>query len=70
MVHLLSLPPGSPALAARVLELLVAERRGHEERQVTSLRQYTGDAHAKLDEAPKTARLLPFTHTNGLSPRS
>jgi transcriptional regulator GlxA family with amidase domain len=51
MVHLLSLPPGSPALSARVLELLVAERRGHEERQVTSLRQYTGDAHAKLDEA-------------------
>ncbi|KXU93230.1 AraC family transcriptional regulator [Caballeronia megalochromosomata] len=51
MVHLLALAPGSPALAARVLELLVAERRGHEERQVTSLRQYIGDAHAKLDEA-------------------
>ncbi|SAL55353.1 transcriptional regulator [Caballeronia arvi] len=51
MVHLLALPPGSAALAARVLELLVAERRGHEERQVTSLRQYIGDAHAQLDEA-------------------
>ncbi|MCE4574195.1 transcriptional regulator [Caballeronia cordobensis] len=51
MVHLLALPPGSTALAARVLELLVAQRRGHEERQVTSLRQYIGDAHAKLDEA-------------------
>jgi AraC family transcriptional regulator, glycine betaine-responsive activator len=51
IVHLLALPPGSAALAARVLELLVAERRGHEERQVTSLRLYIGDAHAKLDEA-------------------
>jgi AraC family transcriptional regulator, glycine betaine-responsive activator len=51
IVHLLARPPGSAALAARVLELLVAERRGHEERQVTSLRLYIGDAHAKLDEA-------------------
>jgi AraC family transcriptional regulator, glycine betaine-responsive activator len=51
MVHLLSMPPGSPTLSARVLELLLAERRGHEERQVTSLRQYIGREHAKLDEA-------------------
>lgn len=51
MVHLLGRPPGSPTLAARVLELLVAERRRGEERQVTSLRQYIGEEHTKLDEA-------------------
>jgi AraC family transcriptional regulator, glycine betaine-responsive activator len=51
MVHLLALPPGSPSLAARVLELLIAERRSGEERQVTSLRQYIGEEHARLDEA-------------------
>jgi transcriptional regulator GlxA family with amidase domain len=39
MVHLLGMPPGSRSLAARVLELLVAERRSHEQRQRTSLRQ-------------------------------
>ncbi|MBU6489700.1 MAG: GlxA family transcriptional regulator [Burkholderiales bacterium] len=51
MVHLLGLPPGNQSLAARVLELLVAERRSHEQRQRTSLRQYIGPEHAKLDEA-------------------
>lgn len=51
MVHLLNMPPGSRSLAARVLELLVAERRSHEQRQRTSLRQYMGAEHAKLDEA-------------------
>lgn len=51
MVHLLGLPPGSRSLAARVLELLVAERRSHEQRQLTSLRQYIGAENAKLDEA-------------------
>jgi transcriptional regulator GlxA family with amidase domain len=51
MVHLLGIPPGSRSLAARVLELLVAERRSHEQRQRTSLRQYMGAEHAKLDEA-------------------
>lgn len=51
MVHLLAMPPGSPALAARVLELLVAERRSREYRQRTSLRQYIGAEHLKLDEA-------------------
>jgi transcriptional regulator GlxA family with amidase domain len=51
MVHLLGLPPGSRSLAARVLELLIAERRSHEQRQRTSLRQYIGAEHAKLDEA-------------------
>ncbi|HXZ10489.1 MAG TPA: GlxA family transcriptional regulator [Paraburkholderia sp.] len=51
MVHLIGLPPGSGSLAARVLELLVAERRSHEQRQRTSLRQYMGAEHAKLDEA-------------------
>jgi transcriptional regulator GlxA family with amidase domain len=51
MVHLLGMPPGSRSLAARVLELLVAERRSHEQRQRTSLRQYIGAEHAKLDEA-------------------
>lgn len=51
MVHLLGMPPGSRSLAARVLELLVAERRSHEQRQRTSLRQYMGAEHAKLDEA-------------------
>ena len=51
MVHLLGMPPGSHSLAARVLELLVAERRGHEQRQMTSLRRYIGEEHAKLDEA-------------------
>ncbi len=51
MVHLLGRPPGSRSLAARVLELLVAERRSHEQRQRTSLRQYMGAEHAKLDEA-------------------
>ncbi|WP_250475412.1 GlxA family transcriptional regulator [Caballeronia sp. GAFFF1] len=50
MVHLLLLPPGTPSLAARVLELLVAERRRGEERQVTSLRQYFGNEHEKLNE--------------------
>ena len=42
MVHLLGAAPGSRSLAARVLELLVAERRSHEQRQRTSLRQYMG----------------------------
>lgn len=51
MVHLLANPPGSQALAARVLELLVAEPRSREYRQQTSLRQYIGAEHAKLDEA-------------------
>ncbi|BCZ84920.1 GlxA family transcriptional regulator [Paraburkholderia terrae] len=51
MVHLLGMPPGSHSLAARVLELLVAERRSHEQHQRTSLRQYMGAEHAKLDEA-------------------
>jgi transcriptional regulator GlxA family with amidase domain len=51
MVHLLGMPPGSHSLAARVLELLVAERRSHEQRQRTSLRQYIGAEHVKLDEA-------------------
>ncbi|BFG80063.1 GlxA family transcriptional regulator [Paraburkholderia terrae] len=51
MVHLLGIPPGSRSLAARVLELLVAERRSYEQRQRTSLRQYMGAEHAKLDEA-------------------
>ncbi|SAL14896.1 transcriptional regulator [Caballeronia terrestris] len=51
MVHLLGAPPGSRSLAARVLELLVAERRSHEQRQRTSLRQYMGAEHAKLEEA-------------------
>jgi len=51
MVHLLGMPPGSRSLAARVLELLIAERRSHEQRQRTSLRQYMGAEHAKLDEA-------------------
>lgn len=51
MVHLLGLPPGSRSLAARVLELLVAERRSHEQRQRTSLRHYVGAEHGKLDEA-------------------
>jgi transcriptional regulator GlxA family with amidase domain len=51
MVHLLGMPPGSRSLAARVLELLVAERRSHEQRQRTSLRQYMGAEHVKLDEA-------------------
>ncbi|HDR8949468.1 TPA: GlxA family transcriptional regulator [Burkholderia vietnamiensis] len=51
MVHLLAMPPGSQALAARVLELLVAERRSREYRQRTSLRQYIGAEHMKLDEA-------------------
>ena len=50
MVHLLGMPPGSHSLAARVLELLVAERRSHEQRQRTSLRQYMGAEHVKLDE--------------------
>ncbi|CAE6786544.1 HTH-type transcriptional regulator CdhR [Paraburkholderia domus] len=51
MVHLLGMPPGSRSLAARVLELLVAERRSHEQQQRTSLRQYMGAEHIKLDEA-------------------
>ncbi|MGF6872652.1 GlxA family transcriptional regulator, partial [Paraburkholderia sp. MM5477-R1] len=51
MVHLLGMPPGSRSLAARVLELLVAERRSHEQQQRTSLRQYMGAEHTKLDEA-------------------
>ncbi|PFH20953.1 AraC family transcriptional regulator with amidase-like domain [Burkholderia sp. JKS000303] len=51
MVHLLATAPGSPALAARVLELLVAEPRSREYRQQTSLRQYIGAEHEKLDEA-------------------
>ena len=51
MVHLLASPPGSQALAARVLELLVAEPRSREYRQQTSLRQYIGPEHEKLDEA-------------------
>lgn len=51
MVHLLGMPPGSRSLAARVLELLVAERRSPEQRQRTSLRQYMGAEHVKLDEA-------------------
>lgn len=54
MVHLLGMPPGSRSLAARVLELLVAEQRSHEQRQRTSLRQYLGAEHAKLDEALQT----------------
>lgn len=51
MIHLLCMPPGSRSLAARVLELLVAERRSHEQHQRTSLRQYMDAEHAKLDEA-------------------
>ncbi|QIE27388.1 HTH-type transcriptional regulator CdhR (plasmid) [Caballeronia sp. SBC1] len=51
MIHLLGLPPGSADLSARVLELLVADRRSHEQRQRTSLRQYIGAEHAKLEEA-------------------
>ncbi len=51
MVHLLGMAPGSRSLAARVLELLVAERRSHEQHQRTSLRQYMGAEHAKLDDA-------------------
>ncbi|SAK63806.1 GlxA family transcriptional regulator [Caballeronia ptereochthonis] len=51
MLHLIGMPPGSKALAARVLELLVDERRGHERRPVASLRQYIAEEHAKLDEA-------------------
>jgi transcriptional regulator GlxA family with amidase domain len=51
MIHLLGLPPGSTDLSARVLELLVADRRSHEQRQRTSLRQYIGAEHAKLEEA-------------------
>ncbi|MDE1179321.1 GlxA family transcriptional regulator [Paraburkholderia sp.] len=51
MVHLLGMAPGSPTLAARVLELLVAERRSHEQRQRTSLRQYMGAEHLQLNEA-------------------
>jgi transcriptional regulator GlxA family with amidase domain len=51
MVHLIGKSPGSKALAARVLELLVAENRCSEPRQVTSLRQYIAAEHAKLDEA-------------------
>lgn len=51
MVHLLGMPPGSRSLAARVLELLVAERRSYEQQQPTSLRQYIGAEHEKLDEA-------------------
>ncbi|WP_168787372.1 GlxA family transcriptional regulator [Paraburkholderia aromaticivorans] len=51
MVHLLGMPPGSRSLAARVLELLVAEQRGPEQHQRTSLRQYMGAEHVKLDEA-------------------
>ncbi|RDU95227.1 GlxA family transcriptional regulator [Trinickia dinghuensis] len=51
MVHLLGTSPGSHTLAARVLELLIAERRSHEQQQPTSLRQYIGTEHEKLDEA-------------------
>jgi AraC family transcriptional regulator, glycine betaine-responsive activator len=51
IVHLLASPPGSQALAARVLELLLAEPRSRDYRQQTSLRQYIGADHAKLDEA-------------------
>ena len=51
IVHLLANPPGSHVLAARVLELLVAEPRSREYRQQTSLRQYIGAEHEKLDEA-------------------
>jgi transcriptional regulator GlxA family with amidase domain len=51
MIHLLGLPPGSADLSGRVLELLVADRRSHEQRQRTSLRQYVGAEHAKLEEA-------------------
>ena len=51
MIQLLGMPPGSRSLAARVLELLVAERRSHEQQQRTSLRQYMGAEHVKLDEA-------------------
>ena len=50
MMQLLGRSPGSRELAARVLELLVAEAR-HQQRQRTSLRQYLGPAHGKLDEA-------------------
>ncbi|MDN0083892.1 GlxA family transcriptional regulator [Crenobacter sp. SG2305] len=51
MVHLISQAPGSRSLGGRVLELLLAERRGHEHRQRASLRQYQGADHAKLEEA-------------------
>ena len=50
MMQLLGRAPGSRELVARVLELLVAEAR-HQQRQRTSLRQYIGPAHGKLDEA-------------------
>jgi transcriptional regulator GlxA family with amidase domain len=51
MIHLIGLPPGSADLSGRVLELLLADRRSHEQRQRTSLRQYVGAEHAKLEEA-------------------
>ncbi|MFC3625355.1 GlxA family transcriptional regulator [Vogesella amnigena] len=51
MVHLLSQPPGSRNLGSRVLELLVAEKRSHEQRQRASLRQYHGSELPKLEEA-------------------
>jgi AraC family transcriptional regulator, glycine betaine-responsive activator len=64
MVQLLGMPPGSRSLASRVLELLVAERRSHEQRQRTSLRQYVGPEHEKLDEA------LQFMESNVEEPLS
>jgi AraC family transcriptional regulator, glycine betaine-responsive activator len=64
MVHLLGLSPGSQALASRVLELLVAERRSHVQQQRTSLRQYAGAGHLKLDAA------LQFMESNVEEPLS
>nr|WP_294867227.1 GlxA family transcriptional regulator [uncultured Pseudogulbenkiania sp.] len=51
MVQLISQPPGTRNLGARVLELLVAEKRSHEQRQRASLRQYQGTELPKLEEA-------------------
>lgn len=64
MVHLLGMSPGSRALASRVLELLVAERRSHVQQQRTSLRQYPGAEHPKLDAA------LQFMESNVEEPLS
>ncbi|BAN26921.1 GlxA family transcriptional regulator [Caballeronia insecticola] len=51
MVHLIGMSPGSKALGRRVLEVLVAERRGSDRRPVSSLRHHVAAEHAKLDEA-------------------
>ncbi|TAL55064.1 GlxA family transcriptional regulator [Pandoraea sp.] len=51
MSRLISQPPGSEELAARVLELLLADRRGHDQQQRMSLRHYRGAEHTRLEEA-------------------